>query len=353
MSGFDFHDALIQIEMLFQSHIIHFGYKEYSLETYADRRAFGEWQGREGCDDTDAMRLSLDIDGILRMASPSEAEVLTYLQYVLNIAELSRRSFNEDHVDGYDFDIRNFTELLSRCKELLKKLGYDLSYVPEKDYIYLVPSDPAAQVLTEDQDQPSFAMITEYRSFGMGGDLERKRQLLLELDRIVTDYPENKNSNEWRLQKRIDAMMKLLRVDPSAEGEGDVPSLSDAEKENWYDETFRLLLLRMLEHDNRERLIRIDRFAGENGLPIPPELTEEEMQAILSSKGDSLRSIPSNGEELPRIEVSADNRAVTGDDDGKDEDRPSKVPHPVRNVVIALVVADMLFVIFILCYLFL
>ena len=54
--GMDYHDEMIQIEMLFQSHIVSFGYKEYSLETYVDRHVFGAWKAREGCADTDEMR---------------------------------------------------------------------------------------------------------------------------------------------------------------------------------------------------------------------------------------------------------------------------------------------------------
>ena len=84
----DFHDAMIQIEMLFQSHILSFGYKEYTLENYADKRIFPEWKAREGCRDTDEMRAGLNIDGILRSGEPSEGEALTYVQYVINIAEL-------------------------------------------------------------------------------------------------------------------------------------------------------------------------------------------------------------------------------------------------------------------------
>ena len=84
----DFHDSMIQTEMLFQSRIISFGYKEYSLETYADRGALRSWKAREGCADTDEMRAGLNIDGILRSADPSESEVLTYIQYVLNIGQI-------------------------------------------------------------------------------------------------------------------------------------------------------------------------------------------------------------------------------------------------------------------------
>ena len=138
---YDYHDAIIQIEMLFQSHILSFGYKEYSLETFADRRYFQEWAAREGCSDTDEMRAGLNIDGILRSSDPSESEVLTYLQYTLNIAELCRRSYNREEVQGYDFDIRNYTELLSRIRALLRQLHFDVRYVPDKEFIYIVPHD--------------------------------------------------------------------------------------------------------------------------------------------------------------------------------------------------------------------
>ena len=53
---FDYHDAMIQIEMIFQSHILSYGFKEYSIENFVDKKYFYSWKGKEGCSDTDAMR---------------------------------------------------------------------------------------------------------------------------------------------------------------------------------------------------------------------------------------------------------------------------------------------------------
>lgn len=50
------------------------------------------------------MRSGLNIDGILAKPRPSVHEILTYLQYALNIAELCRRNFNKDDTQGYKFD---------------------------------------------------------------------------------------------------------------------------------------------------------------------------------------------------------------------------------------------------------
>ena len=146
---FDYHDAMIQIEMIFQSHILSYGFKEYSIENFVDKKYFYSWKGKEGCSDTDAMRQGLNIDGILAKPDPTKNEILTYLQYTLNIAELCRRNFNADETRGYDFDLRNYTVLLSRIRELLARLKYDVKYISDKEVIYLVTKDVAMDAVAE------------------------------------------------------------------------------------------------------------------------------------------------------------------------------------------------------------
>ena len=91
------------------------------------------------------MRQGLNIDGILAKPDPTKNEILTYLQYTLNIAELCRRNFNADETRGYDFDLRNYTVLLSRIRELLARLKYDVKYISDKEVIYLVTKDGGKQ----------------------------------------------------------------------------------------------------------------------------------------------------------------------------------------------------------------
>ena len=344
---FDYHDAMIQIEMLFQSHILSFGYKEYSLETYVDRRFFGEWKAREGCADTDEMRASLNIDGILRSADPSENEVLTYLQYTLNIAELCRRSFNKEEAPGYDFDIRNYTELLSRIREILKHFRYEIKYVREKEFIFLVPHDPAAEAVIAEETDPVTSAITEYRSSSAKGHIERKRELLSELGSRIETYRDNLKAENSVLFSRIEFMLNNLNIrSDNVNGDGRierVASMSSEEMEQWYDETYQMLLLRILQHENVERIGRVDRLAEQCGTGIS-SISEEEMVRLLNS------DIGESDEETAAETQAAMSRLYAPE--RKETAQEKKGKSSTGGIVIAIVIADILFILFLLCYFF-
>ncbi len=346
MPEFDYHDALIQIEMLFQSHILSFGYKEYSLETFADKKYFSVWKGKEGCADTDEMRAGLNIDGILRSEDPSENEVLTYLQYTLNIAELCRRSFNAEETPGYDFDIRNYTELLSRIRELLKLLKYEVKFVAEKELIYLVPHDPAADAVEAVPEDPVSAIVTEYRSSGAVGQIDKKRQLLGELYDTISGYDDNKKGGNARLSNKIEFLLNVLgiRADEANDSEVErIREMNPDELEDWYDETYQLLLLRILEHSNIARMQKVDELAKECGMELY-EITEEEMASLLSGPGVPDMISDTKAEALVQEEETEIAAPPVHKNDGS---------RTVRNVVIALIIADVLFAAFVLFYMFL
>ena len=259
---FDYHDAMIQIEMIFQSHILSYGFKEYSIENFVDKKYFYSWKGKEGCSDTDAMRQGLNIDGILAKPDPTKNEILTYLQYTLNIAELCRRNFNADETRGYDFDLRNYTVLLSRIRELLARLKYDVKYISDKEVIYLVTKDVAMDAVAETSHDPAIDAIIEYNSYSVSGNLERKKSILNAMGDTIESYNDNRSPGNVRLFSNIEFMLYNFNIrNNNMDGDDKVDhvaAMSKEELEAWYDETYQLMLLRILQHNNEDRMKRID-----------------------------------------------------------------------------------------------
>ena len=259
---FDFHEAMLQVEMIFQSSLLSYGFKEYSIENFVDKKYFYSWKGKEGCSDTDAMRQGLNIDGILEKENPSVNEVLTYLQYTLNIAELCRRNFNSDELTGYYFDLRSYTNLLTRIRELLTILKYDVKYVAEKEVIYLVTKDVAADAVTSTSSDPITDAIVEYNSYSVAGNLDRKRKILNDMGDMVESYTDNRSPGNVKLFSNIEFMLYNFNI-RNNNFEGDdrvehVATMSKEELEAWYDETYQMMLLRILQHENLERMKRVD-----------------------------------------------------------------------------------------------
>ena len=259
---FDFHDAMLQIEMIFQSSLLSYGFKEYSIENFVDKKYFYSWKGKEGCSDTDAMRQGLNIDNILDKENPSVNEVLTYLQYTLNIAELCRRNFNSDEMTGYYFDLRSYTTLLTRIRELLTRLKYDVKYVAEKEVIYLVTKDVAADAVTSTSSDPITDAIVEYNSYSVAGNLDRKRKILNDMGDMVESYTDNRSPGNVKLFSNIEFMLYNFNIrNNNLDGDDKVEhvaAMSKEELEAWYDETYQMMLLRILQHENLERMKRVD-----------------------------------------------------------------------------------------------
>ena len=260
--SFSFHDAMLQIEMIFQSSLLSYGFKEYSIENFVDKKYFYSWKGKEGCSDTDAMRQGLDIDNILEKENPSVNEVLTYLQYTLNIAELCRRNFNSDELTGYYFDLRSYTNLLTRIRELLTRLKYDVKYVAEKEVIYLVTKDVATDAVTNTSEDPITDAIVEYNSYSVAGNLDRKRKILNDMGDMVENYTDNRSPGNVKLFSNIEFMLYNFNIrNNNLDGDDKVDhvaAMSKEELEAWYDETYQMLLLRILQHENLERMKRVE-----------------------------------------------------------------------------------------------
>jgi hypothetical protein len=288
------------------------------------------------------------------------------VQYVLNIAELARRAFNYEKEAGYDFDIRNYTELLTRIREILNALRYDTRYVESKEFIFIVPHDPAAELIEDLPDSPYAPAVTEYRSVMTRGHLEKKRELLRSMGEIIESYPDNLDTENAVLYSRIEFLLNHVHIrEDNCTGEERIETvsrMSPEEMEDWYDETYQLLVLRILSEMNRDRLLRVDALASEMGIGIDA-VTREELDRLLAgpeeetggaaeepdpeyeengfdpSDRDPASSGPVSGQS--RYGYDFEDAGVAGEPTGR---------HAVRNVIIALILADLLFVGFILFY---
>ena len=210
-----------------------------TIENFVDKRYFSDWKGNENCRDTDEMRHGINIDGILGNADPTKNEVLIFLQYTVNIAELFRRRYNEEKAPGFQFNLRTYTLLMSKVRDLLIRLGYELKYIPSKEVLYLIRTDAATDAAIESSEEQVRDMIIEYSSYAVSCDLSRKKiEFMLRNFSIRRDNTEGANRNDF------------------------VAGLTETELLDWYDEIYQLLLLRILKHNNIARMEKIDAVRG-------------------------------------------------------------------------------------------
>ena len=292
---FDYHDALVQIHMLFESTILTYGFKEYTIENFVDKHYFSDWKGNENCRDTDEMRHGINIDGILGNADPTKNEVLVFLQYTVNIAELFRRKYNEEKAPGFQFNLRTYTLLMSKIRDLLIRLGYELKYIPSKEVLYLIRTDAATDAAIESSEEQVRDMIIEYSSYAVSCDLSRKKIILDSLGKIVEEYDDNQQGDNIELFGSIEFMLRnfsIRRDNTEGANRNDfVAGLTETELLDWYDEIYQLLLLRILKHNNIARMEKIDAVRGLIATQnAAAELLQSEEAVEAAGKKEELRT---------------------------------------------------------------
>ena len=321
---FDYHDALVQIHMLFESTILTYGFKEYTIENFVDKRYFSDWKGNENCRDTDEMRHGINIDGILGNADPTKNEVLIFLQYTVNIAELFRRRYNEEKTPGFQFNLRTYTLLMSKVRDLLIRLGYELKYIPSKEVLYLIRTDAATDAAIESSEEQVRDMIIEYSSYAVSCDLSRKKIILDSLGKIVEEYDDNQQGDNIELFGSIEFMLRnfsIRRDNTEGANRNDfVAGLTETELLDWYDEIYQLLLLRILKHNNMAE------SEGENSdSTIPASVPEAEAK---------------NGQPDTFVEMGEINEIRSADPDERDREAVSEERRKLgRRILIGLIIA--------------
>ncbi len=366
---FDYHDALVQIHMLFESTILTYGFKEYTIENFVDKRYFSDWKGNENCRDTDEMRHGINIDGILGNADPTKNEVLIFLQYTVNIAELFRRKYNEEKAPGFQFNLRTYTLLMSKVRDLLIRLGYELKYIPSKEVLYLIRTDAATDAAIESSEEQVRDMIIEYSSYAVSCDLSRKKIILDSLGKIVEEYDDNQQGDNIELFGSIEFMLRnfsIRRDNTEGANRNDfVAGLTETELLDWYDEIYQLLLLRILKHNNIARMEKIDAVRGLIATQnAAAELLQSEEAAEAAGKKEEPRtagdgqaesegensdstvsaSVPEaeakNGQPDTFVEMGEINEIRSADPDERDREAVSEERRKLgRRILIGLIIA--------------
>ena len=366
---FDYHDALVQIHMLFESTILTYGFKEYTIENFVDKRYFSDWKGNENCRDTDEMRHGINIDGILGNADPTKNEVLIFLQYTVNIAELFRRKYNEEKAPGFQFNLRTYTLLMSKIRDLLIRLGYELKYIPSKEVLYLIRTDAATDAAIESSEEQVRDMIIEYSSYAVSCDLSRKKIILDSLGKIVEEYDDNQQGDNIELFGSIEFMLRnfsIRRDNTEGANRNDfVAGLTETELLDWYDEIYQLLLLRILKHNNIARMEKIDAVRGLIATQnAASELLQSEEAVEAAGKKEELRTagngqaesegensdsaVPSSIPEVETktgqpdtfVEMGEINEIRSADPDERDREAVSEERRKLgRRILIGLIIA--------------
>ncbi len=229
-------------------------------EDIVDMYCMREWKARGRCTSCEEIRKRLQITYANIKNKLSEEQVLLYLEYVVNIIWLCNERYGvEDAEDEYIY-------LQENVIGLLDDLGYETKVFEDEEKVILVEKNAAMTAVAEVVDPNTAYAVIEYNHHLLKGDIAEKQRIL----KILADKFEPMRGELKKVNKELESntgylLNKMNIRHNNMEGKNAieyVKNLSDEELEEWYDETYQMLLLCFLEYENIERNKKINKLKG-------------------------------------------------------------------------------------------
>ena len=224
-----------------------------SPEDIVDMECMREWKARGRYTSCEEIRKRLQITYEQLNRDLSEEKILFYLEYVSNIIWLCNEKYlegSEDYNDEYQY-------LQENVISILDDLGYETRVFEDKEKVILVEKNAAMTAVAEVVDSNTAYAVIEYNHHLLKGDIAEKQRILkLLADKFEPMRGELKKVNK-ELESNTGYLLNKMNIrHNNMEGKNAieyVKNLTNEELEEWYDETYQMLLLCFLEYENIER----------------------------------------------------------------------------------------------------
>lgn len=224
----------------------------YSLEDFFDRECIHLWQNRKYVTSSKQMRERLGITDVDIKEGLDEKQILILLEYILNVMSLCDAYMPEDSEWSKEFEM-----LKQNVVNIVNSLNYEVKVFVEEEKTLLVEKSAAATAVAEIINEDVAYTVIEYNHYLLKGDLLRKKQILKTLADVFEGKRQQIKSINNALASEIGCLLNKLNIRHNnvegAKAEAFTQQLSPEELEEWYDDTYQLLLLAFLEEDNMKR----------------------------------------------------------------------------------------------------
>lgn len=267
-----------KISVLFASEFSIYTNNNYlSIESFVDRFVFHRLEWRGSCLNCGEMKKMLGIDDFLLRVDQkdfplTQGEILIYLEYVVNIMESCKMA------DASDVEIRFFSRmhcmLVDNIALILDQLNYQQVLDENSSGIILCEKNNEASAVAEYVSDSLAFSVFEYNHHAIQGKIDEKKKILLALAGEVEPMSQQLKNEGGQAAGLIDDANFLLNnlnirhnnVDQTGKHYKEhVAALSGKELEDWYDETYRTLILCILANNHIERSGKIKEIKKEVG----------------------------------------------------------------------------------------
>lgn len=228
-----------------------------TLEELIDNYWFLEWKQRGRCISCEEMRYRLHISNKeIKSIYKKLDKVLDYLEYLCNLLYLCERYYSEDEFE------QEYFYLKENVYGLVEDLGYRMVVYDEEEKVILTEKNASTMAAAEIAPTEIAHDILEYNHYRLKGDIEQKRKILLSFADWFEPVRKEVKSVNSVLESNIGYMLNKMNIRHNNKvgrnASEYVANITPVELEEWYDETYQLLLLAMLELDNVERNRKIN-----------------------------------------------------------------------------------------------
>lgn len=206
------------------------------------------------------IRKKLNITDFYILNKLKGEQILIYLEYIANMIWLCDKEIASCN---YYWSTQYYELLKENLFDVIDSMNYETRIFEEEEKVILVEKNTAATAVAEIIEPELAYEVIQYNHYLMKGNIEGKRRIL----KVLADKIEPLRAEFKRLQKHkelesdIGFLLNKMNIrHNNIEGKNAidyVKNLSEEEMENWYDETYQLILLCILEYDNIERTKKI------------------------------------------------------------------------------------------------
>ena len=242
---------------------VEYGSYNYTIKYIVNRSLFHSWKARGHCVDLDDFVSCLDYEYNYDMAV-STGEIVSSLliiEFYYNLWTLVNNSIimEDDKLEG----VGNFYHVKKIMDDCLAKLNYTTHYDEKNEQLIVIEDNPATTAVAEIVEDDLAIELIRYNHYALKGDLKEKQRIL----KILSDALEAKRDDLKRVDNALDRDVHFLinninvRHNNVTEGSSSykayVANLTADELEEWYDETYQMLLLAFLRLDNIDRAKKV------------------------------------------------------------------------------------------------
>lgn len=220
---YNYAEEIKKLSRLLHESMIKYDQEEFTLEEFVDEYEFDNWKNSYHYIDCEELKQAIGINKIIayisRGNSISIKQVLLFLEYILNIISLCEKS--QPIFFRHAYFIKPYSRLKMNIEILLSNLNYEYKYFEKEQQVLLVEKDAAVFAVAD--------IVEEFKD-------NLDKGLSSDFGYLANNINIRHNNLEGKHKKEY-----LVTIDKE-------------ELEEWYDNTYQIMLLCILENNYRIEL---------------------------------------------------------------------------------------------------